>query len=422
MSMFSFWRNTASVLLAALVCACGGAGSSSPAPVGGITATPGNGQVTVSWTADPGVDYWLLYAPTSSPLDVQNLPVAHLWITPATSPYVVTGLTNGVTYTFAVNGRTNGGPGGPLSASKSAVPHIAGAHWTAGAGVSTSINLTGLAYGTSTADSLNYFVSVGNGGAIYKALNNISATVTGYGWSALTSGVTTDFKAAAYAFGKYFAVGANQGVNNIMSSADLATWTAGTWTPSCTGLNALAGNGTVLAAVGNNGCIVSSTDGVNWTTVTTTGAGTNNLRGLTYSASGVWVAVGDNGTLITSPDLVTWTTPTISGLGGTGLTGVTVTSGYLYVAVGAGGKVLTSPDAVTWTTQASLGTNLLAVNTDSTQFVAVGAAGAIFTSADAVTWTAVSQSASGSDLTAILGSVGMYMVVGASGATISSTY
>lgn len=422
MALLSLWRKIAAILLALLVGACGGSGSSAPSPVGGITVTPGNGKVTVSWTATSGVEYWLLYAPTSSSLDVNNLPAGHVWVSPATSPYVVSGLTNGVTYTFAVNGRTNGGPGGPLSASVSAVPHAAGAHWVAGSGASGTTDLTGVTYGTSSADSLGYFVAVGNAGAVYKTQNSVSGMINGYSWSAVSSGVSTDFRATTYGFSKFIAVGANGGANNIMSSADLSTWTAGTWGAGCTGLNAVFNNGSVVAAVGDNGCVVYTADGTNWTTVATTGAGTNSLRGLTYSSAGLWVAVGDNGTLITSPDLVTWTARSVSGLGTTALTGVTVTSGNVYVAVGAGGTVLTSSDAATWTTQSSLGTNLLAVSTDSSQFLAVGAAGAIFTSSDAVTWTAISQSASSSDLTAIYGGVSLYQVVGKSGATIYSTY
>lgn len=418
MAMFSSWRTLCAVLLTALVCACGGAGSSASAPVGGITVTPSNGQVTVSWAASPGVEYWLVYAATSSPLNVQSLPAGHVWVSPATSPYTVTGLTNGVTYTFAVNGRTNGGPGGPLTPSQSATPHIAGAHWLPGSGVSTSTALTGLSYGSSTADSLNYFVAVGNGGAIYKAQHNVSATINGYSWSALTSGVTTDFKAALYAFNKYIAVGANQGTNNIVSSADLTTWTPATWTPAGANINALASNGTGVLAVGDGGKAFYTADGTTWTSVTT--GVTDNLYGLTYSSAVGWVAVGANGRMISSTDMLTWTSIT-SGTTNT-LRGVAVTSSNVHVAVGDGGKVLTSSDGVNWTAQTPAGTNLLAVSTDSSQFLAVGQSGTVLTSPDGTTWTSVSQTASTQDLTAIYGSIGLYVVVGASGANIYSTY
>ena len=72
MLKISLWRKMAILLLALVVSACGGAGGSAQPPAGGLMLTPGNGQVTVTWTADPGVQYWLMYAPTTG-ADVHNL-------------------------------------------------------------------------------------------------------------------------------------------------------------------------------------------------------------------------------------------------------------------------------------------------------------------------------------------------------------
>jgi hypothetical protein len=110
------------MLFSVLLSACGGGGSGAPAPDGGLTLTPGNTQVTITWTQTPGVEYWLMYAPTGSAIDMKNPPAGHVWVTNISSPFVLTGLTNGTTYSFTMNGRTAGGPGGPQTPTVSIVP------------------------------------------------------------------------------------------------------------------------------------------------------------------------------------------------------------------------------------------------------------------------------------------------------------
>ena len=60
------------------------------------------------------------------------------------SPYVLTGLTNGVTYSFTMDGRTDGGPGGPGAPTVTAVPRLAGVSWTAGGSLG-SLDMQGIA-------------------------------------------------------------------------------------------------------------------------------------------------------------------------------------------------------------------------------------------------------------------------------------
>jgi hypothetical protein len=106
-------------LLGAVLCvACGGGGSPAPAPTG-LAAVAGDASATVSWDMVEGVEYWLFEGPTSNvPAAITNMST---WIGLAggstvvkvASPYVVSGLVNGTSYSFTVNGRTSGGPGGP---------------------------------------------------------------------------------------------------------------------------------------------------------------------------------------------------------------------------------------------------------------------------------------------------------------------
>jgi len=123
MSLTSLRLKITALFLATFLAACGGGGGSAPPPTGGITATAGDGQVTITWVADAGVDYWLMYALTATAIDMKSPPGNHAWITSGvTSPLVITGLANGVTYSFAMNGRTSGGPGGAQTPSVSATP------------------------------------------------------------------------------------------------------------------------------------------------------------------------------------------------------------------------------------------------------------------------------------------------------------
>jgi hypothetical protein len=89
------------------------------------------------------------------------------------------------------------------------------------------------------------------------------------------------------------------------------------------------------------------------------------------------VAVGEDGAILTSPDGVSWTQQT-SGTSNS-LGGVTYGDG-LFVAVGERGTILTSPDGVNWTAQASPTSNdLYGVAYGNGTFVAVGV-GVILTS------------------------------------------
>ncbi len=106
---------------------CGGGGSASPAPTG-LTVVPGDTTATASWVMVEGVEYWLFVVPTATaPVPVSNL---SNWIglaggstfLKAGSPFTVTNLVNGTSYSFSVNGRSSGGPGGPGANSVTATP------------------------------------------------------------------------------------------------------------------------------------------------------------------------------------------------------------------------------------------------------------------------------------------------------------
>jgi predicted phage tail protein len=64
----------------------------------GVSATPGNDQVTVSWPAVTGAASYNIYWSTTTGVTTAN----GTKITGVTAPYTLTGLTNGTTYYFVV--------------------------------------------------------------------------------------------------------------------------------------------------------------------------------------------------------------------------------------------------------------------------------------------------------------------------------
>ena len=85
----------------------------------GVTATPGNGQVTIAWTAVTDATSYNIYWSTTSGVTIAN----GTKITDVASPFVQTGLTNGITYYYIVTAVNNGGESTP-SPQVSAVPSV----------------------------------------------------------------------------------------------------------------------------------------------------------------------------------------------------------------------------------------------------------------------------------------------------------
>jgi hypothetical protein len=402
-------RLTLSLFIVSLtLVACGGAsGDKAAPPVGGITATPGNGQVTIEWTQTPGVEYWLAFAATSSPINISSLQPGHVWATNISSPYVVTGLTNGVTYSFAMNARTGGGPGGAQTPSVSRVPRVAGfaASWVASTTPAGTNALRGLTF-----DGTNY-VAVGDAGSIYKSTD-------GAAWNSVSGSNTgvNNLGAALYVNSTIGYVVADA-TNHIYQGTNLATLAVAATATSK--INALTTNGATTVAVGDNGLILTSTNGTTWTPATSVPSTANALRGVAVS-NGIWVAVGDAGTVFTSSDGATWSVPASYATIANNLRAV---AGYgaAFVAVGDSGMVVTSATGSTWTSQQltlTIGAThptLYAVNAASGQFLCVGAGGAAFSSPDRTTWTDQTNTLITGDFYALTGSPTAYFAVGAAG-------
>ena len=426
MFLRSFKLFAAALTAALLTVACGN-GEPGPAPTG-LVVSAGESSATVSWDMTDGVEYWLFFGPTSvAPTTTSSmqgwfgLPGGNVLLK-ATSPYLVTGLPNGLNYSFSVNARTNGGPGGPGSTAVTATPRIAGADWLAGSTVPATTDLRSVAYGataaTATTIPVSTFVAAGTGGAIYSSLDGTT-------WSAVNY-ASLNINAAAY-FGTFKLVG-DGGL--VLLSSDAVTWTVEN-SGTNQNLYAIASNSLNLnVAVGANGTIISSVDGVTWTAATSSGT-TQDLYAVTYAAygSGLWLAVGAGGTMVESTDGLTWTSVTSSTLAdlrgiaygtqlSTSTTGV-ITATSQFVVVGAAGTVLGSADGATWSTQTLTGAGNLHAVVYGTQYVAVGASGKIFNSADGASWTATTP-VTNRNLYAVARGTLTYSAVGAAGTNLLS--
>lgn len=378
-----------------ILAGCGGKGSSASVPTN-VNVVAGDTSAIVSWDMQPGVEYWVYKAAGTgiTPQSCNSMPECKT-VLGVTSPTVITGLNNGTTYSFTINGRTGGGPGGPGSPSISTTPRLAGGL----AGTPWSVNtplgaqdLHGVVYGIPNGSILGAFVAVGANGALFSSTGALSTSADGLAWVPLTNPApAANLNAVTYNSGRFLAVGSG-GV--ILLSTDAVTWTQQTRVTT-NDLYAVSNNGTGFIATGANGTIITSGDGANWAVVPP--VTTNALYGITYG-NGYFVAVGATGTLLTTTNGVTW--QTVATLSALDLKGVAygIPQYYVngvptlnqpaatFVAIGANGALVTSPDGATWTLRPQISTTQLNAVTYGQQFIAVDNVGSIFSSIDGYTW------------------------------------
>ncbi len=271
----------------------------------------------------------------------------------------------------------------------------------------------------------------------------------GLSWVAKPSGSTdsTDsFRTAAFGNGKIVATGtppmpfisSNQGDMHAGSLYRTST-TGAAWTALSTGNHEIRslvyGGPANFVGVGYSqyimygqqsyhGKIMTSNDGVNWSSYTPPGESGETLYGVTYGSAG-YVAVGASNdinfnqtqTILTSSNGYSWSQQ----LAASGALNAVVFGGGTYVAVGSGGTILSSTNGVNWTSQNSgVTTTLRGVTYGNGLFVAVGSGGKLLTSPDGANWTSITPPVSGTFYGAAFGG-GTFVVVGGNGTILSST-
>ncbi len=144
--------------------------------------------------------------------------------------------------------------------------------------------------------------------------------------------------------------------------------------------------------------IVTSPDGVNWTSISIAGIGTNGIRGVAYSASqGLWVAVGGVSSVLISSNGINWTPVRAS-------VGIGECVAYspdqnLWAIGGSSSFIYTSPNGIDWTPRttglSTSGTEVcldIVYSSQQKLWIAAGndnniGGATIITSPDAITWT-----------------------------------
>jgi hypothetical protein len=188
--------------------------------------------------------------------------------------------------------------------------------------------------------------------------------------------------------------------DSIMTSPDGITWTTRTltsifwnsicWSPE---LSLFC----VVAITGTGNRAATSPDGITWTTRTS--AADNDWNDVCWSSEeAIFCAVADSGTgtrVMTSSDGITWITR--ASAADTNWESIIWSPELsLFCAVsnsGTGNRVMTSPDAITWTTRTSAADNgwyALTWSPELSLFCAVSITGTgdrVMTSPDGVTWT-----------------------------------
>jgi hypothetical protein len=276
-----------------------------------------------------------------------------------------------------------------------------------------SSNLMAVAYGS------NVWVAVGEGILLNSpdGINWTNQPSPVYGSDLLLNSV-------CYGSNQFVAVGAQwpldgvlpytgSGTSVILVSPDGIHWSSKTKVPSSLDLNSIAYSNPGYIAVGDQGVIETSLDGVTWTN-----RGSSASAALYCAAFGNGTFVAAGSVFLSSPDGIHWA----SHANPSGSLATSITFGSnLFVAVEEGGEILVSRDGNTWATRVPASINsavtLQSVTYGNGLFVAGGTTGGIvYTSTNGLTW----HSQTGPPFTAVAYGNNEFAAVGGSGTVATS--
>lgn len=406
------------ICLTLLLTACIFDSPSSPSEApANVTVTEGESLVVLDWDVEPGLTYWVFYKQgTSAGVDdYDNI------LTNAVAPFMVPNLVNGTQYAFAMTSSQDGSKVGPFSPAVIGTPRLLGPTigWKDDALALTTQNLLSIAFGN------NIYVTVGNAASVFAAPFSYTSPGGVTGWSPATTlpAGLTNLTSVIHDGASFIALGDN---GSIIRSTDGLTWEAATAIagPPAT-MNALTVGAGAYVAVGNSGEIYTNTTAdisAAWTLQTQTSGTTENLYGVSY-LNGKFIAVGASGVLLTSTDAIIWTRQT-SNAGANTLRQVAYGAGT-YVAVGNADVIVSSTDAITWElphADPTIGAESFHAITfgPDAQFIAVGTVGTIIystTGADG-SWAETQAKAGSKNLNSIAPSA-VFIAVGDNGANVS---
>ncbi len=232
--------------------------------------------------------------------------------------------------------------------------------------------------------------------------NRVMTSPDGIVWTSRTSVSDVNWQSVVFGNNLFVAVAATTTTSNVMTSSDGITWTLRTGAFAAAFRSITYGNGLFVAVAcsstgisctigGTSNRIMTSPDGVTWTTRT---GSRRRFQSVTFG-NGLFVAVADTvGSLdraLVSSNGTTWSTSIVAA--DNDWKSVTYGNG-LFVAVassGTGNRVMTSPDGVSWTSRTSaVDSAWNSVTYGNGLFVAVASSGTgdrVMTSPNGIVWT-----------------------------------
>ena len=156
-------------------------------------------------------------------------------------------------------------------------------------------------------------------------------------------------------------------------------------------LNGIVYKNNKYIVVGNNGTIMNSSNGINWSLIIHN-ITTEHLNGITYG-NNKYITIGNGGMILTSSDGIMWDYINLGEIT-TSLNGITYGNNK-YITIGNGGMILTSSDGNIWTEieHGLSTTNFVDINYHSGKFIVIGgdeSSGVMLTSVDGQNWETAS--------------------------------
>ena len=263
----------------------------------------GDQAITVTWTQEPGQTYFVFVAQTDSANrdNILNQPEPRVF-SGVTSPFTFTVNNNDRPYTVLMSATQGTSKAGPSTAPITVTPRRAGDAWVQGDNNLAMDDIRSVSFG------LNRFVLTGSNGGLFTLEGPLQASPSRPAMessSFAAANMPTKEGVLATQFitspqTRFIAVGS--GGSAFLSANGVDGWTKVT-TGVKTALNGLTHSGGTTIAVGDDGVILSSSDGGSTWTRRGENATSEDLLAVT-SALGRFIAVGRNGVILvaTSPD------------------------------------------------------------------------------------------------------------------------
>jgi hypothetical protein len=260
---------------------------------------------------------------------------------------------------------------------------------TLASGVEMTFSPGGKTWATRTFDATRNLKSVAYGNGRYVAVGDWDAmqiSTDGTLWSSSVGKVGNLYTKVIFADGKFTALGSEK---SIVTSVDGDNWTVAlpqvipyTFTDVAFGNSGFVAIGNTFDTFSSKSIAYGSTHGATWASLA---ANMITVRAMAYGGD-KYVAVGYNGTVLSSADGIKWESRAVPGF--TRYLFSIAYGGGGFVAVGERGGIISSPDGITWTNRTTDSTtSFSSVTYNGHQYVAIGSGSALRVSTDGATWT-----------------------------------